>query len=303
MHILVSGSTGLVGRALCPALEQAGHTVACLLRRAPAPNGESILWQPEAGILGVDSLDAFDAVVHLAGEPIAAGRWTAARKKRIRDSRIVSTRLIAEHIANVEGSPPILISASALGYYGDRGDEWISEEASPGKGFLADVCREWEAATGPAEKAGARVAHLRTGLVLSAEGGALAKMLTPFRLGLGGPLGSGKMWMSWIHLNDLVGAIIHILHTPALCGPVNGFAPNPVTNKDFATTLGHVLGRPACLPAPAPVLRLALGEMADALLLSSLRGRPGRLLQSGFTFAYPELEPALAGLLTQPPPR
>lgn len=300
MNILVSGSTGLVGHALCRALEQAGHTVSCLVRGVPASHRHDIRWDPEQGTIGADALHGVDAVVHLAGEPIAAGRWNEARKRRILESRVAGTRLIAEQIAAGGDRPPVLISASALGYYGDRGDDLVTEAEPRGTGFLADVCAAWEDATAPAVEAGARVVHLRIGLVLSAEGGALAKMLPPFRLGLGGPLGHGRMWMSWIHLEDLVRAILHALHSPDLRGPVNGFSPNPVTNREFTRCLGRVLRRPAVLPVPARVLQLALGEMADALLLSSLRGTPERLLQSGFHFRHPDLDAALSDLLVNP---
>jgi len=297
MKILVSGATGLVGRALCHALEQANHSVTRLVRQTPTSGANDILWNPSQGVIEVDDLKQYDAIVHLAGEPIAAGRWTKARKARIRDSRVKSTQLIAEKVAELGDTWPVLISASALGFYGDCGDDIVTESAGAGTGFLAEVCQAWETATAPASEAGARVVHLRIGLVLSDHGGALAKMLTPFKLGLGGPLGDGKMWMSWIHLDDLVRAIAHILATPDLKGPVNGFAPNPVTNGEFTKTLGRVLRRPAILPVPAPALRIALGEMADALLLSSLRGTPNALLQSGFAFEHPELEPALRALL------
>ncbi|MDP2323331.1 MAG: TIGR01777 family oxidoreductase [Gammaproteobacteria bacterium] len=303
MNVLVSGATGLVGQALCTALDETGHAVSSLLRRTSTSHPDAILWNPEAGTFDADNLDRFDAIVHLAGEPIAAGRWNEKRKARILESRVAGTRLIAEQIARAGGKPPVLISASALGFYGDRGDDVVTEAEPAGEGFLAEVCQAWEDATVPASEAGARVVNLRIGMVLAAHGGALAKMLPPFRLGLGGPLGDGRMWMSWIHLNDLVRAILYLLDTPDIHGPVNAFAPNPLTNKEFTRTLGRVLKRPACIPVPAPVLRLALGEMADALLLSSLRGTPGRLLQADFRFEHPDLEAALADLLVRAPAR
>lgn len=297
MRVLVSGSSGLVGKALCTALEKAGHAVVQLVRNDTALSEQAIYWDPDQGVLAGEQLAGLDAVVHLAGEPIATGRWSAEKKARIRDSRVKGTQLLADRLASLEGPPPVLISASAIGYYGNQGDAEVTEEAPLGHGFLAEVCRDWEAATKPAAEAGIRVVNLRIGVVLSSEGGALAKMLPPFRMGMGGPLGNGKMWMSWIHLDDLVGAILHALETEALRGPVNGFAPNPVTNKEFARTLGRVLKRPAVLPVPATVLRTALGDMADELLLSSVRGVPARLQDTGFAFAHPELEGALRDLL------
>lgn len=297
MRVMVSGSTGLVGKALCLSLEEKGHDVVRLVRGESGQSGGAVRWDPEGGVLPAESLTDIDAIVHLAGEPIAAGRWNAERKARIRDSRVNGTALVAKRIAEAGGRPPVLVSASALGIYGDKGDEVVTEEAPSGEGFLADVCRAWEEATVPASEAGARVVNLRIGIVLAADGGALEKMLPPFRLGMGGPLGKGEMWMSWIHLEDMVRAIEFALETPGLQGPVNAFAPNPVTNKDFTKTLGGALNRPAILPVPPFALRLALGEMADALLLSSVRGKPARLLESGFEYTYPDLEPALQNIV------
>jgi hypothetical protein len=297
MRILVSGSSGLVGRSLCAALEGEGHTVVRLVRNDTALSEHSIYWDPGRGVLAGEALSGLDGVVHLAGESIASGRWTPERKARIRDSRLLGTRLLCERLAACSQPPAFLISASAIGFYGNRGDEVIDESAPPGHGFLAELCQLWEQETLRASNAGLRVVTLRLGMVLSLQGGALAKMLPPFRLGLGGPLGSGAMWMSWIHLEDLVRAIQHAIHTTTLVGPVNALAPHPVTNAEFTRELGRILKRPAVLSAPAPVLRLLLGEMADELLLSSLRGRPSQLEGAGFQFRFPELAVALEDLL------
>jgi len=297
MRILVSGSSGLVGKALCEALAQAGHTVVRLVRNNTALSDQAIYWDPGRGVLAGDQLVGLDGVVHLAGESIANGRWTPEHKARIRDSRVQGTQLLSERIATCGQPPAFLISASAIGYYGSRGDEFLTEDSPPGQGFLADVCQEWEAKTRRAEEAGVRVVNLRLGMVLSAEGGALAKMLPLFRLGLGGPLGNGAMWMSWIHLGDLVRAIVHCINTPSLAGPVNAMTPNPVTNRDFTRTLGKALNRPTFITAPAAMLRLALGEMADELLLSSARGIPRKLEESGFEFEFAQLENAFTDIL------
>ena len=297
MQILVSGATGLVGKALCTRLEEDGHTVRRMVRNASPHSSEAVYWDPAKGILSPDDLEGVDAVVHLAGEPIASGRWTAERKARIRDSRVKGTQLLCERLAACKTPPATLIAASAMGFYGSRGDEVLTEDSTVGSGFLAEVCQAWEASTEAARAADIRVVNLRIGLVLSSSGGALAKMLPPFKCGLGGTLGGGKPWMSWIHLNDLVGAIVHAINTAELVGPVNGVAPSPVTNKTFTKTLGKVLGRPTFLPAPTPVLRTVLGEMADEMLLASMRIKPDRLISSGYTFQFPELEGALRDLL------
>jgi uncharacterized protein len=297
MNILVSGATGLVGRSLCGTLEVEGHVVRRMVRNASPLSPDAVYWDPSQAILSPADLDGLDAVVHLAGEPVAAGRWTPARKKRILDSRVLGTKLLCERLAASERPPAILISASAIGYYGSQGDELLTEESAKGTGFLSDVCEAWEDATAPAIDAGIRVVNFRVGLVLSASGGALAKMLPPFKLGLGGTLGRGRHWMSWIHIDDLIGAIAHALSDEGLRGPVNGVAPNPVTNREFTKALGHVLGRPTLIPAPAPVLRIVLGEMADEMLLSSTRVSPDRLAKSEFAFTHTMLDRALAGLL------
>jgi uncharacterized protein (TIGR01777 family) len=285
----------MVGTALQSLLQQAGHEVRPLSRQKH--EGDSVLWSPAAGTIDQTALEGFDAVVHLAGENIAAGRWTPAQKTRIRDSRVDGTRLLSQALAKLQHKPRVLVSASAIGYYGDRGDEILDENSPPGKGFLADVCREWEAATVPAEQAAIRVVHLRFGVILSPTGGALAQMLTPFRLGLGGRLGSGRQYMSWITLDDAIGVIAHALIAEQLQGAVNAVTPEPVTNLAFTKALGQVLGRPTIFPVPAVAARLLLGEMADALLLSSARVLPRKLEASGYEFRYAALEHALRHLL------
>ncbi len=296
MKVLVSGSSGLIGSALLPFLTARDHTVHRLVRSA-RPSQVDVAWDPSAARIDATRLSGIDAAVHLAGESIAGGRWTAQRKARIRDSRVEGTRLLAEALGQSPQPPKVLVCASAVGFYGDRGSEQVDEESASGEGFLAEVCREWEAAAAPAAARGIRVVHLRIGVVLSAAGGALATMLTPFRLGLGGVVGSGDQYMSWIALDDVVGAIYHALITQALSGPVNAVAPTPVTNREFTKTLGRVLSRPTLLPIPAFAARLAFGEMADELLLSSTRVAPTKLQATGYRFRFPELEGALRHLL------
>lgn len=293
MNVLISGRTGLIGSALDAFLTTGGHRTAGLTRR-PSPGPGMIHWDWAGGELRATDLHGFDAVVHLAGENLAAGRWTAAQKARIRDSRVQGTRRLCEALAALERPPGVLIAASAIGYYGDRGDELLTEVSAPGRGFLAEVCQEWEAATLPARDKGIRVVNLRIGVVLSAKGGALPKMLTPFRLGAGGRIGSGRQYWSWVALEDVVGAIHHGLMTDALSGPVNAVSPQPVTNREFTRTLGEVLHRPTLLPLPKFAARLALGrEMADEMLLSSTRVVPRRLQESGYPFRHPTLRDAL----------
>ncbi len=296
MHVAVSGSSGLIGSALIAFLAARGHQVTRLVRRSPGGERE-IQWDPEEGVRGLSRLEGVDAVVHLAGENIASGRWTPQRKAEIRRSRVEGTRRLCESFARLARPPKMLASASAIGYYGDRGDEILREDSPPGSDFLAQVCREWESAAEPASRAGIRVVHLRTGIVLSPVGGALKKMLLPFGLGLGGRIGTGAQYMSWITLDDVVGATYHALNTGSLLGPVNMVAPTPVTNSEFTRTLARVLRRPALAPMPAFAARLAFGEMADALLLASARVVPNRLQGSGYRFQYPELEGALRHLL------
>jgi uncharacterized protein len=293
--VLVSGSTGLIGSALVPRLEAAGHDVRRLVRSRAQLDSGSFFWDPADGELDQSALDGVEAAVHLSGESVS-GRWTAEKKRRIRESRVESTRLLARALAAANPRPRVLVNASAIGVYGDRGDEALDERSDPGSGFLADVTRDWEAATEPASAAGVRVVLLRTGIVLTPAGGALARMLTPFRLGVGGRFGSGRQYMSWISLDDHLGAITHALGAEELAGPVNSTAPNPVRNRELVATLARVLRRPALVPAPGAALRLALGEFANELL-SSARVIPRRLLEIGHDFRDPELEPALRRLL------
>jgi uncharacterized protein (TIGR01777 family) len=296
MPVVVSGSRGLVGSALVPFLTTGGHRVTRLVRGAPA-NSDEAAWNPSRGLADPSRFDGVDAVVHLAGENIAAGRWTPARKAEIRQSRVEGTRSLCESLARLAQPPKVFVSASAIGFYGDRGAQTLTEESGAGSGFLPDVCREWEAATEPASQAGIRVVNLRFGMVLSPAGGALNKMLLPFRLGLGGRIGSGVQFMSWIVIDDAVGAIHHALFAESLRGPVNAVAPTPVTNAEFTHMLARVLRRPALIPVPQFAARLAFGEMADALLLASARVIPVRLRESGYQFRFPDLEGALRYLL------
>jgi uncharacterized protein (TIGR01777 family) len=295
MQIAVSGSSGLVGSALLPFLTAGGDRVTRLVRK-DAGVGE-IPWDPAGGVRDLSHLEGVDAVVHLAGENIAAGRWTAARKEKIRRSRVEGTRRLSESLARLSRRPKVLVSASAVGFYGDRGDEILKEDSAPGTDFLAQVCREWEAATEPASRAGIRVVQLRFGMILSPAGGALKKMLLPFKLGAGGRIGSGTQYVGWIGIDDVAGVIHHAIVTESLQGPVNAVAPTPVTNAEYTRTLARVLSRPAVAPMPAFAARLAFGELADALLLASQRVIPTRLQASGYKFRYPELEGALRHLL------
>lgn len=296
MKVLVSGSSGLIGSALVPSLTAGGHSVTRLVRSKLKKGEAEVWWDPLGGTLDATGLDGFDGVVHLAGENIT-GRWTARKKAKIRDSRVKGTELLAQTLAGRAQPPKVMVCASAVGYYGDRGDEILREGSPPGSGFLAQVCTEWEAAAEPARQKGIRVVHLRMGVVLSPDGGALAKMLPPFKMGVGGKVGSGNQYMSWIALDDVVGAIEHALTTEALRGPVNAVAPYPVTNLEFTQALGRVLSRPTVFPMPAGAARLAFGQMADELLLASARVEPARLSASGYRFRYPTLESALRHLL------
>jgi uncharacterized protein len=296
MKILVSGSSGLIGSALLKRWSQSADVIR-LVRREPRPGGEEIRWDPQAGQIAAEELEGLDAAVHLAGDNIADGRSTAARKARIRKSRVEGTGLLAQTLAGLARRPKVLVSASAVGFYGNRGDEELDEASPPGPGFLAGVCRDWEAATEPASRAGIRVVNVRLGVVLAREGGALARLVPLFRLGLGGRLGNGRQYLSWIALDDVVEAILFLLANDALRGPVNLVAPQPVTNREFTQALGRALHRPTILPTPAFLLRLALGEMADEMLLSSARVLPRKLQQAGYPFRDPDLEPALRRML------
>lgn len=297
MKVLISGASGLIGSALSGALLASGDEPTPLVRSGPKPGQQGVRWDPEAGALPVDELEGFDAVVHLAGENVAAGRWTRARKERIRRSRVEGTGLLSRALARLAHPPQVLVCASAVGYYGDRGQEVLTESSPPGEGFLAAVVSQWEAAADPAHEAGIRVVHLRLGTVLSRGGGALGSMLLPFRLGLGGRLGNGRQYWSWISLTDAVAVARFCLATGAMAGPLNAVAPEPVTNTAFTRALGRVLGRPTILPLPGLLLRLLLGEMGQDLLLSSVRVRPERLLTAGFQFAHADLDIALADIL------
>jgi uncharacterized protein len=299
MKILVTGSSGLIGSALIPLFIKQGHQVVRLVRYTKAPGENTVVWDPDSRKVETGSLEQMDAAVHLAGENIAAGRWTEGQKKRIRESRVRGTRLLSEALARLAAPPRVLVSASAVGFYGSRGDEILTEGSLPGTGFLTDVCKEWEAATEPARQKGIRVVNLRTGMVLSSKGGALATMLPAFKAGAGGKIGDGQQFICWIAIDDLVRAIAHAIANESLSGPVNAVAPNPVRNVGLTETLGKVLGRPTFLTLPAPVVRLIFGEMADALLLASQRVQPRRLLDAGFVFQFPDLEAALRHSLSK----
>src|SRR5919202_1387694 len=295
MKVLISGATGLIGSALIPVLEVGGHEIT-RLTRSPVSGGD-VGWDPDAGEIDASRLEGYDAVVHLAGENIGVGRWTEEKKRRIMESRSRGTRLLAETIASLPEPPEVMVSASAVGYYGDRGNELLSEESGPGSDFLAEVCKAWEAAADPAREAGIRVVHPRNGVVLSTGGGALARLLPIFKLGGGGRVGSGRQWWSWIAVDDVVGAIVHALTRDSVEGPVNLGSPNPVTNAEFTRVLGKILNRPTIFPLPSPAARLMLGEVADALLLASQRVEPAKLKGSGYEFLFPELEGALRHLI------
>jgi uncharacterized protein (TIGR01777 family) len=293
-RFLVSGVSGPIGAALVPSLASGGAQIVRLVRGA-AKNAEQISWNPLAAVSAAD-VSGFDAVIHLAGESVV-GRWTEAKRKAIRDSRVEGTRNLATALAKTDAKPGVLVCASAIGFYGNRGEELLREESPGGQGFLPEVCREWEEASRIAAKAGIRTLNVRIGMVLSSKGGALAKMLTPFKLGLGGRLGSGKQWMSWIHVDDIVGAIHHALNTESLSGAVNLVAPNPVRNAEFTKTLASVLGRPAWFPVPGFALRAAFGGMANELLLASQHVEPEKLVASGYSFRFRELRAALENLV------
>jgi len=299
MKIIVSGASGLVGARLVPALKSQGHEVVRLVRDHKMTGPGVAFWDPKAGKIDPAALAGCEAAINLAGENIAAGRWNEKRKAAIRESRIDATTTIAKAFASLEPRPKVLVNASAIGYYGSRGDEWLDESSSYGSGdFLSSVCRDWEAATEPARAAGVRVVMTRFGVILSKDGGALAKMLTPFKLGLGGVIGSGRQYMSWIAIDDIVGSILHSLNPADLSGPVNVVAARPVTNTDFTKTLGRVLSRPTIFPMPAFAAKLAFGQMGEELLLGGQRVKPAKLEQTGYAFQYPELEAAIRHVLT-----
>jgi uncharacterized protein len=298
-RILVSGASGPIGSALLPSLKAGGAQVARLTRSsatAGTSGEERIPWDPSQP-LAPDAVSGFDAVIHLAGESIV-GRWTDSKKAKIRESRSAGTKHLALALALAKDKPQVFISSSAIGYYGNRGDEVLNEESAPGTGFLVDVCREWESATQLAASAGIRTVQIRTGIVLSPKGGALGKMLTPFRMGVGGKIGSGRQWMSWIDVQDMIGAIHHILKSDLLQGPVNMVAPKPVTNADFTKILASVLSRPAIFPVPEFAVKLLFGEMGETVLLGSQRVEPVKLVTSGYPFRFSDLRSSLQGIVS-----
>ena len=302
MKVAITGATGFIGKSLCPQLHADGKELVLFARdtrtaQSSFPGARVIEWDAVAGPPPVGSLDGIDAVVHLLGEGIANGRWSSSRKRSIRESRVEGTRNLVQALRDSAQPSGLLVSSSAVGFYGSRGDEELDESSEPGGGFLGEVCQAWEAEARAADALGVRTVLLRTGIVLSPEGGALAKMLPPFRMFVGGALGSGKQWMSWVHMEDEVGLIRHLLNSESLQGPVNATAPAPVTNREFSKTLGRVLGRPAILPVPALALKLLMGEMAQELLLDGQKVMPRRALADGYRFRFPELEGALRDLL------
>jgi uncharacterized protein len=294
--ILVSGVSGPIGTALLPSLSASGWSIVRLVRGQASGKGQ-IAWAPERPI-SPHTVSGFDAVVHLAGESIF-GRWTESKKTKIRNSRVAGTANLADALAQADEKPRVFVCGSAIGYYGSRGDELLREESAPGTGFLAQVCQEWEEATTPAVQADIRTAHIRTGVVLSPKGGALGAMLLPFKMGLGGRIGDGRQWMSWIHVQDMVGAINHILKNDLLQGPLNLVAPKPVTNAEFTKTLASVLSRPALLPMPAFAVKRVFGEMGEELLLASQKVEPGKLISSGYPFRFRELRKSLEAILNR----
>jgi uncharacterized protein (TIGR01777 family) len=303
MCILVAGSTGFLGTSLIEALEHEGHTIARLVRpetgqrNASGARAQTVRWDPVAEQLDAAAAEGAGALVHLAGVSIAGERWNASRKKLLRTSRIEATRHLIGALSKLQRPPSVIVAASAIGYYGDRGDETLTETSAPGNDFLAGLCREWEAEAARGAEFGARVVHLRFGIILAAHGGALPRMVTPFRLGVGGRLGTGRQWMSWLTLGEAVSMIQFALASAGLAGPVNAVTPNPVQNAEFTRVLAKTLHRPALFPAPAFALRLALGEMADALLLASQKVMPSKLVRSGYRFLQPELAKGLAEVL------
>jgi uncharacterized protein len=300
MDIAVTGSSGLIGTALLSALRSAGHRAVPVVRPESAGTGERLHWDPNAGTIDAAGFEGLDAVVHLAGTGIGDKRWTPEQKQRIVESRVRPTTLLSETLAGLSNPPSVLVSASAVGWYGDRGSEILTEASGPPNplDFAADVCRQWEAATTPAEAAGIRTVHLRTGIVLASAGGVLPRMALPFKFGLGGRIGSGKQYMSWIGLADELGAIVHAITTSELSGPVNATAPTPVTNAEFTAALGHVVHRPTFLPTPVAALKLVYGaELVDHLLVGGQRVVPDRLQATGYEFTEPDLEAALAANL------
>jgi uncharacterized protein (TIGR01777 family) len=297
MKIAITGTSGLIGSELVPSLRANGHTVVRLVRRPVTADDEST-WNPALGEVDDELLATCDAIIHLAGENVASGRWTERRRHAIPSSRVQGLRTLTDALGHCRQRPTVLVSASATGYYGDRGDELLDEHSTAGDGFLAGVCCEWEAGLKPVAAMGVRTVAVRIGLVLSCKGGALAKMSPVFRLGLGGRLGHGRQWMSWIAMDDLLQVFHRVLTHDTMCGPINAVAPHPVRNLEFTRILAGVLKRPAVLPVPAVVMRLVFGRMADEALLASVRAEPRRLRESGFIHQFPDLQPALHRMLT-----
>lgn len=297
-HILLTGGSGFIGQQLVPTLLSAGHTITVFTRN---PKKTSAIFQQQVtttdNLEGLSADDHFDAVINLAGEGIGDRRWTDAVKQQLRDSRLLTTASLVEYFKRANQKPAVFISGSAIGVYGLHSDEKLDEQASGDDSFSSRLCRDWEAQAAEAEALGIRCCYLRTGVVLGKNGGALSKMLPPFKMALGGPMGSGQQWMSWVHMDDLVNAIVYALETPSINGPINGTAPNPVTNKAFSKALGSALNRPAVIPMPAFVLKLMMGEMAEELLLSGQRVVPAKLTRSGFEFKYPQLDDALRDII------
>ena len=296
MTVAITGAGGLVGSALCHRLSAESIDLIRLVRTAPTQPNE-VLWNPVTGEADLASLEGIDAVVHLAGENIAKGRWRAAKKDRIFNSRVGGTESLCQILAKLQRPPQVLVSASAIGYYGNRGEEILTEKSTPGTGFLSEVCQQWESATAAAAEAGIRVVHTRIGVVLSKEGGALASMLMPFRFGLGGRVGSGQQYWSWIAMDDLTQVLWTCVSQPTISGPINAVSPEPLTNLQFTKTLGRSLHRPTVLPLPAFAVRCLMGEMGEELLLSSTRVVPAALERLGFSFRYSDLTSALASIL------
>jgi len=297
MKVLITGASGLIGTALQKSFAAKGYDV-IITTRGEVENDRQVQWDAEKGFTNPEKLEGIDAVVHLAGESVAGLRWTDDKKKAIRDSRVNGTRSVVDAIGKFKEKPSVLVASSAIGYYGERGDEELTESSAAGDGFLPDVCKAWEAESRRAEDAGIRTVLLRTGVVLSKDGGALGTMLTPFKLGVGGVIGDGKQWMSWISLDDHIEAINFAIENENLRGAVNSVTPNPVTNEEFTKTMGEVLYRPTFIPLPEFVVSMALGEMGDALLLASTKVLPKRLENAGFSFKYPELKPAIEHALS-----
>ncbi|MFQ5729310.1 MAG: TIGR01777 family oxidoreductase [Waddliaceae bacterium] len=300
MKILISGSSGLIGSELVPCLRDRAHEVIRLVRSEQQLSGDTLLWDPEHREINLEDFEGFDTVINLAGENIATGKWTPEKKNKIYDSRVLGTHMLSELLARLEAPPKLLINASAIGFYGTRGSKILREDALPGKGFLAEVCKKWEEATEPAVQKRIRVVRFRLGVVLTPKGGALAKMLFPFRMGLGGVIGSGRQYFSWISMDDLMGIFLHVINDESIHGPLNVVSPNSVTNRVMTKTLGRVLKRPTLLPFPAFIARLLMGkEMADSTVLSSTRVFPEGLEQSGYSFLYPDLKSALKHMLEE----